>query len=133
MRAAPRSPRIAAGHGRRWTAWPTATRATFVALGRRLAAADEREPQAADVGAEVGEQRRQQRDAATITTSTASEAAIATPYMYGRPVSARPSTAITTVAPASTTLRPAVTASRIESAVLLCVHRGAEAGQHEQA
>ena len=34
--------------------------------------------------------------AASITTSTASEAAMATPYMYGRPVSIRPSTAMTT-------------------------------------
>ena len=33
---------------------------------------------------------------------------MATPYMYGRPVRARPSTAITTVAPAMITLRPAV-------------------------
>jgi hypothetical protein len=58
--------------------------------------------------------------AATITTSTASEAETATPYMYGRPVSASPRTAITTVAPAMITLRPAVvTASTIASWVSL--------------
>ena len=54
--------------------------------------------------------------AASITTSTASDVEIATPYMYGSPVSASPSTAITTVAPAMITLRPAVvTASRTAS------------------
>ncbi len=58
--------------------------------------------------------------AAAATTSTASEAESATPYMYGRPVRQRPRTAITTVAPAMITLRPAVvTASTIESCVSL--------------
>ena len=51
--------------------------------------------------------------AASITTSTASDAEIATPYMYGRPVSIRPSTAITTVLPARITLRPAVVTASI--------------------
>ena len=51
--------------------------------------------------------------AASITTSTASEAEMATPYMYGSPVSARPSTEITTVAPARITLRPAVVTASI--------------------
>jgi hypothetical protein len=46
--------------------------------------------------------------AASITTRTASEAAIATLYMYGRPVRKRPRMAITTVPPAMITLRPAV-------------------------
>ena len=46
--------------------------------------------------------------APSITTNTAMDAAIATPYMYGRPVRNRPITAITTVPPAMITLRPAV-------------------------
>ena len=54
--------------------------------------------------------------------------------MYGRPVSIRPRTAITTVPPARITLRPAVvTASTTASWRLLAgVQRRAEAGEDEQ-
>ena len=99
---------IANAHGRRWTVW------------LQRAAADSRVGFAARLRPSTGSRRRStfgpryessagsRETEASITTSTASEAAIATPYMYGRPVSSRPSTAITTVPPAMTTLRPAV-------------------------
>ena len=105
---------IAAVHGRRWTAWlqraagdsPTACCSLSVRRrngSRRRSTLGPRKESSA--GSSVTD--------ATITTSTASEAAIATPYMYGRPVRARPRTEITTVAPARMTLRPAVVTASV--------------------
>ena len=54
--------------------------------------------------------------AAAITTSTAMIEASATPYRYVSPIANRPNKEITTVIPATSTLRPAVpTASPIAS------------------
>ena len=101
-------PAITAVHGRRWTAWlqraagdslPAFASSDRPSSGsRHLSTRGPRNDSSA--GSSV--------TAASITTRTASEAAIATPYMYGRPVRNRPSTAITTVPPAMIVLRPAV-------------------------
>ena len=127
---------IAAGQGRRWTAWlqraaGDSPRARSVRLrGRPRNGSRSRSTRGPRYDSSAGSSVT----APSITTSTASEAAIATPYMYGRPVRNRPITAITTVPPAMITLRPAVvTASWTASWRVLAVgQRGAEAGQHEQ-
>ncbi len=100
---------IAASQGRRCTAWLQRAAGESLApstLSRRrprngIRSLSTRGPRKARIaGSRVIE--------ASITTSTASEAEIATPYMYGSPVRKRPRTAMTTVEPAMITLRPAV-------------------------